>query len=531
MRLVQTWRWARITCCAWVLQAFSAILFAQVPSACKGPAELEKVIASQPSAGVYDALGAYFGQRQQLSCALAAFEAAVHQDPKSWEARFNLSLALLQKHDPTRAARELRVATGIKPDDPLGHIALGQAALGGLAKALIAQKRYSAAIAYLKDGPPDPVLQDDLAVAYSSNGDVAEAVKLLAQLVQQNPSSAERHARLGLAYTQDSQFRQAVDEFRAALQLDSSNDATRRSYVKALIVLAEFQTALPEIQNYFRRKPHDFDALYLMGVVDRGLGKYAAAEDLLRQAIALHSNDYDTLYNLGFVLAKLGRPQEALVHLEKAVQLNAASSEARFQLAAVLRSLGQEQRAREELEGLQEKKQQSVKEDVAGTKVNQANEYFQAGEYQRAADLYREALGQNPENARTYYDMALALDQLGKTAEEHEALKKAISLDSNLARAHNQLGLLCLQAGQQAEAETELKAAIALDLGYAEAQNNLGVLYGQQGKNNEAEKLFRLATENNPQYMQAFINLGLILAGESRFPEAEQPIRKSFLML
>src|SRR6266436_6369343 len=229
MRLVKTRRWAQIACCAWVLQALSATLFAQVPAACKGPAELEKVIATQPSAGVYDALGAYFGQRQQLSCALAAFEAAVHQDPNSWEARFNLSLALLQKHEPARAARELRVATRIKPDDPLGHIALGQAlselgqneaaieefkfalksdpksipALGGLAKALIAQKRYSAAIAYLKDGPTDPVLQVDLAVAYSSNGDVAEAIKLLAQLVQQFPS-AERHARFGLAYTQES---------------------------------------------------------------------------------------------------------------------------------------------------------------------------------------------------------------------------------------------------------------------------------------------------------------------------------------
>jgi len=239
-------RWAQIACCAWVVQAFSAVLLAQMPAACKGPDELEKVIASQPSAGVYDALGAYFGQRQQLSCAIAAFEAAVHQDPNSWEARFNLSLALLQRHDPARAARELRVATRIKPDDPRGHIALGQAlselgknegaieefkvalksdpksvpALDGLAKALIAQKRYSAAIAYLKDGPTDPALQDDLAVAYSNNGDVAEAINLLAQLVQQNPSSADRHARLGLAYTQDSQFRQAVDEFHAALQLD-----------------------------------------------------------------------------------------------------------------------------------------------------------------------------------------------------------------------------------------------------------------------------------------------------------------------
>src|SRR6266853_3934065 len=489
MRLVQTWRWARITCCAWVLQAFSAILFAQVPSACKGPAELEKVIASQPSAGVYDALGAYFGQRQQLSCALAAFEAAVQQDPNSSEARFNLSLALLQKHEPARAARELRVATRIKPDDPLGHIALGQAlselgqneaaieefkfalksepksvpALGGLAKALIAQKRYSAAIAYLKDGPSDPVLQDDLAVAYSSNGDVAEAVKLLAQLVQQSPSSADRHARLGLAYTQESQFRQAVAEFQEALRLDPSNDVTRLSYVKALIILAEFQTALPEIQNYFRRKPHDFDALYLMGVVNRGLGDYAAAEPLLKQAVALNPNHYDTRYNLGFVLAKLGRSQEALVQLERAVQLNSASSEGRFQLAAVLRSLGQQERARRELEDFQEEKQQSVKENVAGTKVNQANEYFQAGEYQRAADVYHEALAQDPGNAHTYYDLALALDHLGKIAEEREALQKAISLDSTIARAHNQLGVTSLQAGQQADAERELKEAIALD--------------------------------------------------------------------
>ena len=69
------------------------------------------------------------------------------------------------------------------------------------------------------------------------------------------------------------------------------------------------------------------------------------------------------------------------------MQLNPASSEARFQLAAVLRSLGQEQKARKELEDFQEKKQQSVKENVAGTKVNQANEYFQAGEYQRAVDI------------------------------------------------------------------------------------------------------------------------------------------------
>src|SRR5256885_13851707 len=194
-----------------------------MPDACKGPTELERVLATHPSAGAYDALGAYFGQRPQLSCAIAAFEAAVRQDPNSWEARFNLSLALLQKHEPARAARELKVAVRIKPADPLGHIALGEAlgeldqndaaieefklalksdpksvpALDGLAKALIAQKRYSAAIAYLKDEHSDFRLQNDLAVAYSNSGDTEQAVELLSDLVKRDPSSAEQHANLG----------------------------------------------------------------------------------------------------------------------------------------------------------------------------------------------------------------------------------------------------------------------------------------------------------------------------------------------
>ena len=75
---------ARIALCSWLVHVMTTGLFAQMPAACKGPAELEKVLVTHPSAGAYDALGAYFGQRQQLSCATAAFEAAVRQDPNSW---------------------------------------------------------------------------------------------------------------------------------------------------------------------------------------------------------------------------------------------------------------------------------------------------------------------------------------------------------------------------------------------------------------------------------------------------------------
>ena len=106
---------------------FSLSQMGQPASACKGPAELESVIHSHPSAGAYDALGAYFGQHQKLSCAISAFESALRLEPDSWEARFNLSLALIQNRQPERAVRELRIAVRAKPEDPLGHTALGVA--------------------------------------------------------------------------------------------------------------------------------------------------------------------------------------------------------------------------------------------------------------------------------------------------------------------------------------------------------------------------------------------------------------------
>src|SRR5262249_27614632 len=148
-------------------------------------------------------------------------------------------------------------------------------ALDGLTKALIDQQRYSAAIAYLKNAPADPGLQVNLAIAYSRNGAVEEAIKILSSLVRQQPKSAVAHFNLAAVYSQDKHYREAEAEFREALRLDPSNDVARISMIKAMSVLAEFDAAAPLIEEYARRKPNDFEALYLMGVVDRGLGKYA----------------------------------------------------------------------------------------------------------------------------------------------------------------------------------------------------------------------------------------------------------------
>ena len=113
-------------------------------------------------------------------------------------------------------------------------------------------------------------------------------------------------------YTQQNRYREAAEEFKEALRLDSTDDIARASLIKVLVILSEFSTALPLIQEYAQRKPHEFEALYLMGAVDRGLGNYADAEIMLEQAVQLDPKHYDVRYNLGFVLAKLGKLAAAL---------------------------------------------------------------------------------------------------------------------------------------------------------------------------------------------------------------------------
>src|SRR5580658_5076761 len=156
---------------------------------CSGPSNLQQTVVSNPSAAAFNALGTYFAGVRQYSCAIPAFESAIRLAPGMWEGLYNLGLALLSSGDSRRAAQELETASRLKPSEarillPLGVALsnLGQQeaaadvfktilkqdaqsvpALDGLTKALIAEGRYAAAIALLKNAPSDEALRLNLA--------------------------------------------------------------------------------------------------------------------------------------------------------------------------------------------------------------------------------------------------------------------------------------------------------------------------------------------------------------------------------
>jgi len=530
-----------------ILFAGSLVLAQSRSTTCQPPPNLKQEVDAHPSAAAYEALGAYFGDQKNFACAISAFRSSLRLGPNSWKTHYYLALVLLSSGDPQQAANELRLSLQLNPNQPPAHLALGAAldqlqrtdaaieqfrlvlkddpasvtALDLLAKALISQKRYLPAIFLLKSAPADEVLQMDLVIAYSQSGNTTQALQILRQMARDNPSSPLPHSGLGMAYTQLHRYEEAAAEFKTALQLNPQDDVAQVSYLKVLIVLGQFQTALPLAQDYRRRHPAEFDANYVLGVVERELGNYSDAKDRLLQAVGMNPDVYDARYNLGIAFAKLGQPAEARAQLEKALQLDPSAAEAHFQLASVLRALLLLEAAQEQLALYQQESAERQHKDVAVTKANQAKEFLQHDDAAKAAALYREAVQNDPKNAQILYEFALALDAQRDFDAEQETLRRAIEANPDLAEAYNQLGLLILQAGHASEAEKEFQKAISLNPQYAEAQNNLGVLYGQQGRDPEAERLFRRAIDSNPQYAQAYVNLAAALAEQSVFTEAE----------
>jgi tetratricopeptide (TPR) repeat protein len=346
-------------------------------------------------------------------------------------------------------------------------------------------------------------------------------------MIKDRPTSAVPHAGLATIYIQQNRLEEAVVEFREALRLDPRDDGSRVSYVKVLVSLPDFETALPIAKDYLNRHPNEFEACYLMGWIDRELGNYDEARGMLTQAVRLNPGHFDARYSLGVVLAKVGQPALAREQLEKALQIDPSSDQAHFRLAGVFRSLGLHDEAKKQFELYQISSAERGRKDVAANKANQAREVLQKGEIQRAVDLYKEAVQENPKDPRMLFNLAMALDQKRDFQSEGEAIEKAIEVDPGFAVAHNQLGFLRLQAGQVRQAEQEFRTAISLNPHYAEAQNNLGTVYGQQGNDAEAERLFRQAIESNPGYAQAFVNLAATLASESRFVEAEAALQNA----
>ena len=565
-----TMKWPLIACIAFLI-LLPAQTKAQLPENCKPPASAKHPPVGMSPARVYDAVGVWFAQKGDSNCAVAAFKHALSLEPHLAEAHFDLGLIRQSQGQPAGAISEFRLALKNDPALVQAHCAIGASlkepaeaeaefrealaensqlvcALDGMAQVLVKERRYDTALDFwrraLRVQPDTPDMQLALATAtyraakerqanglpVSDGADVADAIRLLTNLIKSNPEMTAAHFALGNIYANERRDREAADEYHEVVQRNPTDVVALAAQVKALIDTSAYAEALGPAKDFVRRMPNDPSSHVMLGTVYQQMGDYSKAEPELQLGAAHAPNDFEARYQLGLLLARMGKPQLALPQLQKAVTLRPEDRAAKYQLVAVLRAIGKTEESAQAVEQLrkeQDKESQNSQLAAEGTK---ANDLLQAGKAAEAVQIYRHMLEEDPGSAKTAYNLALALEATNDLRGAEDVLHKAIDIDSKQAKIQAELGRLELAKGDMQSAQKWLESALDLDPELAEARGNLAMVFAKKGDLVSAEKLLRQALEDDPSSKEGHLNLGLILAQQNRRSDAEKEFGKAIAL-
>ncbi len=188
-----------------------------------------------------------------------------------------------------------------------------------------------------------------------------DAISLLNRAAAMDPTCAEVHGYLGLAYQNSLNTKQAVEEYTRALQLNPQMSFINVNLGTCYLNLNQPEQAVPYFERYLQENPNAPDAqqvrMYiqqagarrgqqdLRGLVEQGQAmlnqrRYNDARRLFEQAVLAKHDWAPGHFFLGYALAQSGQHQQAIGEFQSALQYDPNMKEAVMNIASNYQSMG-----------------------------------------------------------------------------------------------------------------------------------------------------------------------------------------------
>ncbi|HZM97134.1 MAG TPA: tetratricopeptide repeat protein [Vicinamibacterales bacterium] len=421
--------------------------------------------------------------RHRIEDALRELRAAERDDDGRVEVYTLQALAYGVLEKPADAARALRRALAINPDNP--------AALYALAQQLARLEQPAEATRALRDvqralGKREGASKGAQAVA------PFERVDLLRQVAGVAPIFPQARYADGYAALRTGDYAMAVTRFTEAAAVDplaSGEPAQREPMVRAggLLRAGQLETALEQVQSVVAGAPDRAEAHRLLGLtywLDDQAGK---SIEHLRTAIRLAPGDERARVTLADVLADDRRLAEAERELTQAVEAGMQSGRIHYQLAHVY------------------ERQSLLPQAAASFRASEAFGPFVG------RDEFDRALGSLLVN-QADFDGAVA------------AYSRRIDANPNSGEAHRQLGEIYFLQGRDEEALTEFLVATWLDPRDAKALAAAGQVQVRMLKYGDARVTLERALAIDPSVKEARYALGTSLMRLGKTEDAKREL-------
>jgi tetratricopeptide (TPR) repeat protein len=457
------------------------------------------------------------------------FQAALKADPASAQLNYLDALALVGAGKPAAAIPPLQESIRLQPDVLKPHLLLAtiedhtgnpeeadaewrkalaidphsELALEDFSSALLARKDYIGVIGLLQRAPRTETLTLHLAEALEALNYVDGANDVLLEAMKLAPDSLPLANAESVVLIKKRSYNEAVKLLGYMTARHPGNRAADMQFLRILVLTQHNDIARPIGLKLLAQTPHDWEVLYLNGVLDHETGDPTAAKLHLEESVSLNPDFSYSHYYLGVVLVGLHQWKDAEENLEKAIALGYSEPKAHYELAMALHGTGESDRATQELQTYQDLKKQEDDGVAAASLAAQADGELTAGKLTEALAHYREACEKAPEKASYKYSLAMAFHRQGDLDSERTQLEAAVKLDPQLASAQKELGYVLARSGDAAGAVEHFQLAVQSAPGWVDAWINLAAELAIEAQFPEARKAVEMALRLDPDNPQA----------------------------
>jgi tetratricopeptide (TPR) repeat protein len=418
-----------------------------------------------------------------------------------------------------------------------------------------------------------------------SQGQLEEAKKKILGELARHPRSVEGYNLLGIVYSDEKDYVNALETFQYALKLRPNSSSTHSNLGNVYVAQHKLDLAEKEFADVLRLDPANGDANYNLGLVLMAQGSPAKAILRLQR---VRPTTLETRFNLTRAYLRAGRIAEGLKTANELSAENKDNVQLHFTLGVLLASEKQYRAAQLELE-----RANALQPEAFEILYNLGQTYLRAGEYAKAEMVLGRAVKLKPDSPETLYllaqvyaDQSRPVDALDLLARAHKLapqntdiifllarvsmtqnyfedaiplLESGLQIAPSRADLQAALGESYFMSGKAEKAIDEFKILVGLDrsagsyaflglsyrhLGrFDEARKyfqeglkldprnpsclfNLGYIEERQGNHAAAEALFQQTLRANPDYSEALLELANLRAANKRFEEAAELLRR-----
>jgi tetratricopeptide (TPR) repeat protein len=491
--------------------------------------------ADPTSAYLTSGLAELYAKTGRIRDAVVEAQDIIKRNPNNLEARRLLgriylrSLGDMQAGSGSESVLKLAIEQyeqiiRLQPDSMDDHLLLGR--LYRLNNDL--QKAESEFKTAVKLQPDSEEAVTTLAYLYNELGDTARATQVLSS-VPNAERSAKLYSALGYTYEQQKQYKNAVEAYRHAIELDRDNLDAIRGLAQNLLNDGQTDAALEQYKVIADANPEDAQTYVRIAEIYRKQGKFDVALDNLKKAESMVQDSVEVPYNIASIYQAQGRYDEA-IPIMRGLLKKSEKSDGKYsngeksnravfleRLGTIYRDQGNNQAANEifrEIVAL------GGDENIERGYQQIIDTWREAKEWQKATDAAKEAVQKLPGSRDLKLVLASQQADMGDADKAIKDVRAMLKGEANsddrqvyIALAQMNTRLRRFSDAEQALDKAEQLATKAEDKEYVWFLR--GSTFEREKRFAEAEEQFKKVLASDSEHASALNYLGYMLADQN----------------